>query len=104
MPGSVRATMRTENVSTSIRADGGLRHAGDRDPDHIAEAVLALGGDEESGPDVLDKPLQAEPQRRAEQGGGRHQAPRGDDRLPGQGWVGRMVRLSSKDDGVVSAG
>ena len=46
---------------------------GNRDPYDVAEAVLALSGDEEPGADVLDEPLQAKAQRRAEQGGGRDQ-------------------------------
>src|SRR5580692_7645559 len=56
------------------RAEGRLRYPGDRYPDYVAEAVLALAGDEEPGPDVLDEALQAEAERRAEQGGGRYQA------------------------------
>ena len=57
-----------------------LIHAGDRDTDDVAEAVLPLPGDEQASPDVLDEPLQAKPQRGAEQGGGRDQAGQGTPR------------------------
>src|SRR6185312_1602584 len=56
------------------RADRGLRHAGDRDPDDVAEAVLPLPGDEKARADVLDEALQAEPEGGADQRGGRDQS------------------------------
>src|SRR5260370_109147 len=45
------------------RATGRLRHAGDLDADNVAEAVLPLTGDEQPGDDILDKSLQAKPER-----------------------------------------